>query len=142
MSIETNRILETFKSSVVSNIYDAIDNTTRQAVEQMTRTEELQVEVYAIESEIAELRRRQGRSPPPRNESDQASAALSSEQHQRAENLDKCLMMCSRMTACNVDVGNGGNGLVCGTVSLKPGDMFDSLQANWDLIDTVTGADA
>jgi hypothetical protein len=141
MSIEANRILETFKSSVVSNIYDAIDNTTRQAVERMTRAEELQVEVYAIKSEIAELRRRLGRSPL-LEASDQPSAALSSEQHQRADILDKCLTMCSRMTACQVDVGNGGNGLVCGTVSIKRGDMFDRLQANWDLIDTVTGADA
>ena len=142
MSIEANRILDTFRSTVVSNVYDAIDLGTREAVERMTRAEKLQVELTATENEVAELRRRLGRSPPPLAESDQPAACLSAEQRQRADNLEKCLTMCSRMSACQVDAGSGRHGLVCGGVSLKPADSFEGLQANWDLIDTVTGADA
>ena len=133
---EIGKVLETFTSDVVGGVYDTIDLTTRYHSAKSSQVAALEAEYREVTARIHELRRRLTKSPPPMQE---AEGELTEDQKQRADNLQRCLTMSGRMTACQFDTQGR---LTCGGVALKPGDRFDSLQANWDLIDTVTGADA
>jgi hypothetical protein len=134
---ETSKVADTFMAGVVSGVYDTVDLTTKASIAALERAKALEEEYRAISSRIDTAKRNLQLSPPPVEEL--PPAQLSADQQFRAENSQRCLTMCSRMTACQID---SQNRVVCGGVVLKPGNTFEGLQANWDLIDTVTGADA
>lgn len=134
---DTTAIKETFLNSVVGGIYDSIDLSTKQALCKLEEQKFLE-RAYANIGQETQRQRSQLSASPPIPEQ-QPIARLSDDQENHAENLRRCLNMCSRLTACPIDPQGR---LTCGGVVLKDSTTFDGLQANWDLIDTVTDADA
>ena len=122
---EASKLKEEFLSAVVGSVYDAVDMTCREPLEKLKN-------IIAKKQEISQLSHSPSATP-------QTAATLSETQIRRAQDLQKCLNICSRLTATQSD---SQGRLVSGGVVLKNGNSFDGLQANWDLIDTVTGADA
>jgi archaellum component FlaC len=135
--MDPSSVMDRFNADVIQPMYETIDLSTRSASQAKAEVNILEKELDRIESEIKKLSRKVNQSPPPVPEA--PPAELSPEQKQIADNLQRCLTMSSRMTACTID---SDCRLLCGGVVLKPGNSLTTLQANWDLIDTVTGADA
>jgi len=132
---EASKLKEEFLVAVVGSVYDAVDMTCREPLEKVNKLNSLKLElknIIAKKTEISQLSHSPSATP-------QTAATLSETQIQRAQDLQKCLKICSRLTATQSD---SQGRLLSGGVVLKNGNSFDGLQANWDLIDTVTGADA
>jgi hypothetical protein len=134
---EAIQIKEHFLTSVVGGVYDTLDLITTNPLQKIDDLNKLQTQYNDINNLRAELANRLRASPPP--SSDLQSARLTASDENRAEILQKCLNMSSRLSACQID---SQGRLMSGGVALKDGSRFEGLQANWDLIDTVTGADA
>ena len=129
--------IENLRSNLSSAVYDTVDKATKLSSEKKAELETLQSELRLTLIEIETLEEELVTQKIPQLELPQAN--LTSVQKEKAEVLGRCLKMASQMTACNSD---GTTRLTCGNVVLKSGDTFEGLQANWDLIDTITGADA
>jgi hypothetical protein len=128
-------ILDDFRDNVVNRLHDVVDLTTKGTLNKLH-------ELDVLKAQLAELRGKiqtshQQLTAPISTEVTYAS--LNAHQESRASNAHRCLAMCARMTSCAVD---SSSKLTCGSIQLRQGDSVTELQANWDLIDTVTGADA
>ena len=136
--VEASSVLENLKENVSNKVYDAVDSATKVPLALAQEEKRLRAELASTLNRINQLKRELATSPPT-SRSLGDSAVLTGELQARAEGLKKCLAMSARLSACQLD---SNERLVCGGVTLRPGITADELQANWDLIDTVTGADA
>ena len=132
-------VLETFRVSVAHKVYDVVEAATAVPQNLKEEVELLKTELADARSRIQILKDGPTETCPTVAPVMTLDPVLTPELEVRAEHAKKCLTMCSRMTACTID---GADRLVCGGVLLRPGSTPDEIQANWDLIDTVTGADA
>lgn len=139
----TAGVLEAFRTQISSSVYETVDLATRvpfRLNEELQRVNELIAQTAA---EIEELKAELSSGRPSILVSDLPKAELTSEQKTKADTLARCLNMTARMTACTcTNQADGSIRLMCGGMLLRPGDTFEGLQANWDLIDTATGADS
>lgn len=127
--------MEKFQTVVSGSVYDIVDLSTQIPRQKKTELEILNSDISKLEHGIEKLKLK-FKQPV---EIDQPLAELSLENAAKAEFLKKCLSVCPRMTAVQL---NTEGRLVCGGVVLKQGDTAENIQANWDLIDTCTGADS
>ena len=134
---EVERVLDFFVTGVVSEIYNSVDVATKLSISVQDRRRVLEARYDSVRMQMESIRQNLELGPPQPQE--QPQARLPSDHELRSENAQRCVTMCSRMTVCNSDPNKR---LVCGGVVLRAGHTFENLQANWDLIDTVTGADA
>ena len=139
----TAGVLDSFRAQISSSVYETVELATRvpfRLKEELNRVNE---EIAQTVAEIEELRAELSSGRPSVMVSDLPKAELSVEQKTKADVLARCLNMTARMTACTcTNQADGSIRLMCGGMLLRPGDTFDGLQANWDLIDTATGADS
>lgn len=136
--VEASSVIENLKENVSNKVYDAVDSATKVPLALAEEEKKLRAELTATLNRLSQAKRELAASPPS-SRSVGDSAVLSGELQAKADELKKCLAMSARMTACQLD---SNERLICGGVTLRPGITADELQANWDLIDTVTGADA
>ena len=143
ISDPTAGVIDTFRAQISSSVYETIELTTRvpfRLREELSRVNEQIAQTLA---EIEELRAELSSGRPSVVISDLPRAELSGEHKSKADVLARCLNMTARMTACTCsNQPDGSIRLMCGGMVLRPGDTFEGLQANWDLIDTATGADS
>lgn len=128
-------IFEKFQAEISNSVYDTVDLATKIPNQLEKNLASLESAVNKSKQEIERLKL--AFSQPTRI--DQQRAELSADERDQADFLNKCVAVCPRLTACQL---NTEGRLVCGGVALKPGDSAENIQANWDLIDTCTGADA
>jgi hypothetical protein len=136
--VESREVLENLRENVSGKVYDAVDAATKVPIALQQEVDKLKAELAATVSKIHQAQRQLIQSPTTKVSFGEP-AVLSEDLQLKSEGLKKCLAMSARMTACQLDANER---LVCGGVFLRPGSTADELQANWDLIDTVTGADA
>jgi len=142
MSDPTSGVLEDFRSVISNAIYDTVDLSTKVSHKLRSELDKVNAELESARAEIASLKAQLLSSCGPSLE-DFPAPELSLEQKNKADVLSRCVNMTARMTACQcVNQTDGSIRLMCGGMMLKPGDTFDGLQANWDLIDTAVGADS
>ena len=134
-----NDVLENFKTNVAYRVYDAVEAVTSVPLRLKSEAQSLEKELAEVRSRIKALEQGTVDGPVMANEPIRLDPALTPDMEVRSENAKKCLTMCSRMTACQAE---GTDRIICGGVVLRAGTTADEIQANWDLIDTVTGADA
>ncbi len=130
-------ILEDFRVGVSNKVYDAVETAMATPSELLDECRRLEDELAATLAKIQAAQRELDKTP--EDSFPNQNPSLPAELHQKAEDVKKCLNLCMRMTSCTIDP-NGK--FTCGGVQLKAGAIASDLQANWDLIDTVTGADA
>ena len=139
----TTGVLETFRSQISSSVYETVDLATRVPFALKEELNRVQKEIADTVAEIEELCAELNSGRPSVMIQDLPKAQLTEEQQKRADVLARCLNMTARMTACScADQADGSIRLMCGGMLLRPGDTYEGLQANWDLIDTATGADS
>ena len=135
--MDSAKVFDKLNLQIVQPAYDIIDLTTRKASEALTDADNLEANLSKVRIQISDIQKNLQKSPPPLE--DTQLVELSAEDRRQAENLKRCLAISSRLTACTID---SDGRLGCGGVRLKSGGTGTELQANWDLLDTVTGADA
>lgn len=128
-------ILEDFRDNVVNRLHDVVDLTTKGTLNKLHDLDALRAQLAELRGKI-QVSHEHLETP---ISTEVTNASLNANQEARASNAQRCLAMCARMTSCVVD---SSSRLTCGSIQLKQGDCATELQANWDLIDTVTGADA
>ena len=139
----TAGVLEAFRTQISSPVYETVDLATRVPFRLKEELERVNQLIAQTVSEIDELKAELSSGRPSVMVSDLPKAELTNEQKMKADVLARCLNMTARMTACTcTNQADGSIRLMCGGMQLRPGDTFEGLQANWDLIDTVTGADS
>ena len=133
---DSKDIRREFDDSVVSDVYNIVDLATRSPVEQSQATDSLRNErtrlLMRVDKLNAWLQQENTEAPTP-------PATLSPRAQSKSANLQRCLIMCNRMTSSVIDAEGR---LLCGGIHLKSVTTANVLQANWDLIDAITGADA
>ena len=143
ISDPTNGVLEAFRAQISSSVYETVELATRVPFRLQEELDNVNEEIIGTMAEIEELKAELSSGRPSVVVSDLPKAELSGEQKIKADVLSRCLTMTARMTACSCSTQPDGSiRLMCGGMLLRPGDTFEGLQANWDLIDTATGADS
>ena len=128
-------MLDNFHTDIAAPVYDVVELATKVPLEKRAQIAKTDAEIRKVKIQIEALKNRFDQAAVV----DQQIAQLSQAQILKAQFLQNALAACPRMTTCQL---NAEGGLLCGGVVLKSGDSRENLQANWDLIDTVTGADA
>jgi len=139
----TAGVLDAFRAQISSSVYETVELATRVPFRLKEELSRVSDEIMQTINEIEELKAELDSGKPSVVASDLPRAELTGEQKTRADVLARCLNMTARMTACTcANQPDGSIRLMCGGMLLRPGDTFEGLQANWDLIDTATGADS
>ena len=133
---DSKDIQKEFNELVVSDVFDIVDLATRAPVQQSEAIDSLRTERASLLARLDTLKVRLQQADPV---APHPAATLSPRTQAAAANLQRCLIMCNRMTSSAID---SDGRLLCGGIPLKSVTSANVLQANWDLIDTITGADA
>ncbi len=132
--------VENLSTGIATKIYDTVDVSLQRTLGKKSEVDALKSQLVELNYSIEKLKRELQSDSLPEVEFNPPE--LSEEQVLRAMNLAKSVEMVSRLTATScVQQSDGSYRIMCGNFMLKPGVSYDGLQANWDLIDTATGAD-
>jgi hypothetical protein len=133
--------IENISSNIASLVFDSAELTTRRAIDKKAEVERLRDELAETRNRIENIRALLESSTSSPNVEFEPPA-LSGDQSEYASSLSKSVAMLASLTASNPHYQSDGTfKMVCGNIPLKSGATFEGLQANWDLIDTATGAD-